>query len=72
MTRKLLGTAVTDENGEAIIEYTGTGVGKLHIVAESGTFSSNVITINDYDPTIDSETITNDENIIQDEESSNL
>lgn len=40
MARKLIGTAVTDENGEATITYTGTGAGKLNIVAESGTFVS--------------------------------
>ena len=72
MARRLLGTAVTDENGEATIEYTGTGAGELHIVAESGTFSSNVITIDDYDPIIDSATITSDKNIIQSGESANL
>lgn len=40
MSRKLIGTGITDENGEATITYTGTGAGRLNIVAESGTFTS--------------------------------
>lgn len=40
MARKLIGTAVTDENGRATITYTGTGAGQLNIVAENGTFQS--------------------------------
>lgn len=48
MARKLIGTAVTDENGEATITYTGTGAGQVNIVAESGTFSSETYTIHDY------------------------
>ena len=40
MARRLIGTAVTDANGEATITYTGTGAGKLDVVAESGTFVS--------------------------------
>lgn len=45
MARKLIGTAVTDENGEATITYTGTGAGKLNIVAESGTFQSEIYAV---------------------------
>lgn len=48
MARKLIGTGVTDANGEATITYTGTGAGKLNIVAESGTFVSETSTIMDY------------------------
>ena len=40
MARRLIGTAVTDANGEATITYTGTGAGQLNVVAESGTFQS--------------------------------
>lgn len=47
MARKLIGTAVTDENGEATITYTGTGAGKLNIVAESGTFLSETYEVVD-------------------------
>lgn len=47
MARKLIGTAVTDENGEATITYTGTGAGKLNIVAESGTFQSEIYGLTD-------------------------
>lgn len=47
MARKLIGTAVTDENGEATITYTGTGAGQLNIVAESGTFVSETCSILD-------------------------
>lgn len=42
MARRLIGTAVTDSNGEATITYTGTGAGKLNVVAESGTFQSEI------------------------------
>ena len=72
MARRLLGTAVTDENGEATFEYVGEGAGELHIVAESGTFSSNVIVVDDYTPIIASATITSDKNIIQSGGSANL
>ena len=47
MARKLIGTGVTDENGEATITYTGTGAGKLNIVAESGTFVSETLSVMD-------------------------
>lgn len=47
MARKLIGTGVTDANGEATITYTGTGAGKLNIVAESGTFVSETYSIID-------------------------
>lgn len=48
MARKLIGTGVTDANGEATITYTGTGAGKLNIVAESGTFVSETYSVWDY------------------------
>lgn len=47
MARRLIGTAVTDSNGEATITYTGTGAGKLNVVAESGTFQSEPYSIID-------------------------
>lgn len=47
MARRLIGTAVTDSNGEATITYTGTGAGKLNVVAESGTFVSQPSTVID-------------------------
>ena len=47
MARRLIGTAVTDSNGEATITYTGTGAGKLNVVAESGTFVSQPYSILD-------------------------
>ena len=47
MARRLIGTAVTDSNGEATITYTGTGAGKLNVVAESGTFVSQPYTVHD-------------------------
>ena len=47
MARKLIGTGVTDENGEATITYKGTGAGKLNIVAESGTFVSGTFVVTD-------------------------
>lgn len=47
MVRRLIGTAVTDSNGEATITYTGTGAGKLNIVAESGTFVSEAYEVLD-------------------------
>lgn len=47
MARRLIGTAVTDSNGEATITYTGTGAGKLNVVAESGTFLSETYSIMD-------------------------
>lgn len=56
MARRLIGTAVTDSNGEATITYTGTGAGKLNVVAESGTFLSETYELIDcgfYDEAID-------------------
>lgn len=47
MARRLIGTAVTDSNGEATITYTGTGAGKLNVVAESGTFVSEPYPVTD-------------------------
>ena len=36
MSRRLIGYAVTDENGIATVNYTGVGDGELDIVAETG------------------------------------
>lgn len=47
MARKLIGTAVTDENGEATITYTGTGAGQVNIVAESGAFLTKIYEVED-------------------------
>ena len=47
MGKILIGTAITNSNGEATITYTGTGAGELHITAESGKVVSNTITITD-------------------------
>lgn len=40
MTRKLLGTETSNNNGEAFFTYLGNGEGKLKIIAESGGTSS--------------------------------
>lgn len=34
MAKRLIGTGTTDNNGTATIQYTGTGAGKIDIVAE--------------------------------------
>lgn len=62
MARRLIGTAVTDSNGEATITYTGTGAGKLNVVAESGTFVSEIYELWDtlfYDEATSSDTKNN-------------
>ena len=48
MSRTLIGTAVTDANGRCSITYTGTGAGKLQLVAKQGNFESNTIELMDY------------------------
>ena len=52
MARRLLGSATTDSNGVATLNYTGQGVGKMQIVAEiivqSGTCTSETIEIGDW------------------------
>ena len=48
MAKQLIGTAVTNENGVATFTYTGTGAGKLNIVAESGSLVSETYEIWDY------------------------
>ena len=40
MTKRLIGTGVTDANGIVSMTYTGVGAGKLQIVAETGDISS--------------------------------
>ena len=47
MAKQLIGTAVTNENGVATFTYTGTGAGKLNIVAESGSLVSETYAIID-------------------------
>ena len=42
MARRLIGSGTTDVNGRVSITYTGTGVGKLQLVAEYGELSSQV------------------------------
>ena len=53
MGKRLIGTGTTDENGNVTISYTGTGAGKLQIVAECGSLQSETYEIVDaiyYDP----------------------
>lgn len=47
MTKELIGTSLTDENGVATFTYTGQGRGKMNIVAESGELVSEPIEILD-------------------------
>lgn len=47
MTRKLIGSAITNKEGIATITYTGTGTDEVNIVAVCGNLTSNVFTIMD-------------------------
>ena len=47
MTKKLIGTAITNANGEATLQYTGQGLGNTNITAESGSVESNSLNILD-------------------------
>ena len=47
MARRLIGTGTTDSNGKVSVTYTGTGAGKLQIVAESGSLLSEIYEIFD-------------------------
>ena len=42
MARRLIGTGTTDSNGKVSVTYTGTGAGKLQLVAESGSLQSEI------------------------------
>lgn len=48
--RSLIGSATTDSNGVATLEYTGTGAGDLNIIAVAGDVESNIIHVEDYEP----------------------
>lgn len=54
MTRTLLDTLETDENGEASYTYTGTGTGSVGFVAVYDETDSNIVVIDDYVPAVDS------------------
>ena len=45
--RRLIGTGTTDSQGQVAITYTGTGAGKLQVMAECGDFTSEPIEILD-------------------------
>ena len=52
MAKRLIGTGTTDNNGTATIQYTGTGAGKIDIVAEytdgESIIQSEIYSIMDY------------------------
>ena len=50
MTRTLLDTLTTDENGEATYVYTGEGAGEIGFVAVYNEKSSNTLKVDDYVP----------------------
>ena len=60
MTKKLIGSAITNKEGIATITYTGTGAGEIKIYAEAGDLRSDSVTIYD----IGQEVITPDLNTI--------
>lgn len=47
MAKQLLGTQTTDENGVATFTLTGTGRGKLNLIAESGGLVSQPVIVED-------------------------
>lgn len=61
MAKQLIATLVTNSNGEAFYNYTGTGSGQTTFIAESGELESNSLTINDINQKL---TITADKNIL--------
>ena len=61
MVKQLIATLVTNSNGEAFYNYTGTGAGQTTFIAESGELESNSLTINDINQEL---TITADKNIL--------
>ena len=46
---RLIGSGTTDANGRVSVSYTGTGAGKLQIIALSGDLSTGALTSNTYD-----------------------
>ena len=47
MVRRLIGTGTTDSNGQVVIEYTGTGAGRVQLTAEAGDLISDTYEILD-------------------------
>lgn len=45
--RRLIGTGTTDSQGQVAITYTGTGAGKLQVMAECGDLQSETYTLYD-------------------------
>ena len=52
MTKTLLDTLETDENGQATYTYEGEGAGTIGFVAEYDGSSSNTVTVDDYTPAV--------------------
>ena len=50
LTKTLLDTVETDENGVAEYTYTGTGAGELSLFAEYDEYTSNIVILDDYEP----------------------
>lgn len=71
MARELIGTLITNSNGEAFYTYTGTGAGETTFIAESGELESAPLTINDINQEL---TLTADKSILSyaDEDSCTL
>lgn len=61
MARELIATLLTDSNGEASHNYTGTGAGETTFIAESGDLESEPLVINDISEKL---TLTSDKNIL--------
>ena len=47
MARRLIGTGTTDSNGKITVSYTGTGAGKLQLVAVNGNLVSETYELYD-------------------------
>ena len=47
MARRLIGTGTTDNNGKITVSYTGTGAGKLQLVAVNGNLLSETYVLTD-------------------------
>lgn len=45
--RRLIGTGTTDSNGQVTIDYTGSGAGKVQLMAECGDIQSEQYTLYD-------------------------
>lgn len=45
--RKLIGTGTTDSNGQVTVTYTGSGAGKVQLMAECGTIQSEIYALYD-------------------------